>query len=182
VTICLKSWERPPGAVSGPYPTAEACVTACYPPGTGTGTGTFGSYWYCMRPPVGTGTGTGTGTGPGGSGIGVVVGCCPQAIRRTLYATLGGVLGGIGTVAIVYNDVAQRWEDLHVEGCGGTFGVWLICRDDGSFIFNVTGTTVIGVTAEAPAESCSPFLWSSTGVVNGLSCDGAFEVTVDEGP
>jgi hypothetical protein len=63
-----------------------------------------------------------------------------------------------------------------------TARVWLICRDDGSFIFNVTGTTVIGVTAEAPAESCSPFLWSSTGVVNGLSCDGAFEVTVDEGP
>jgi hypothetical protein len=99
----------------------------------------------------------------------------------TLHATFGGALSGLGTVTFTFDSggiLGATWKAT-VSGCGGMSFSFLCLGTSRHWGLTSLGGTVVDLDAEVAASSCSPFLWTATGVASG-ACAGAFSVTISE--
>lgn len=128
------------------------------------------SYPDCFCCPGGGGSGSGSG-GSGGAGDGeVVVGCCPDPVPRTLYATFGGDLAFLGTIAVVYDDGTGTWLYTPVDICGETGKTLeVLCVSPGVWSWSLTGPAV--------GQDCQ--FGTVTGGGGGESTGGWDDVTCD---
>jgi hypothetical protein len=118
----------------------------------------------------------------GGGGGTVATDCCADNLLPvTLHATFGGALSGLGTVTFTFDSggiLGATWKAT-VSGCGGMSFSFLCLGTSRHWGLTSLGGTVVDLDAEVAASSCSPFLWTATGVASG-ACAGAFSVTISE--
>jgi hypothetical protein len=113
-----------------------------------------------------------------------VVSCCPQGISAVLYATF---TNGTGTCTclnglsapLVWQPANGFWESGQVAVCGKTAALLLRLQCAGSNFFVSSSLCQLRASPQ-PADSCSPFQITWTGVIAGLCCSGTIDLTVTE--